>query len=647
MSWLRSEVARAPRLYASILLVIVAAGAYANTLQGAFHFDDLHHIVGNPYLRDAKYAQQYLHRPDMFSALPGHNMYRPTVLWSFHLNYLTGGYDPLHWRLTAIALHALTAVGVFLTGCVLAGCFLKRPDLSIGAFVAALLFAVHPVFSETVNYASARSSLLATCTLIWAYWAHQQAQSLRRRSRLPLMLFSLVLLSASLLSKEVAVVFPALLLWTAVVRRGGTLAVLPSVVIVGAYLLVRQALLGSAVIDFGAREAAMAAADAGSGGARPILLNLYTQARVVCAYLLLFVAPFGLCIHRSVRVSESPFEAGVIGGALVIVALLVTAWRLRERRPVVSLGIMWFLIALSPTSSIIPLNQVMNEHRLYLPGVGMALLLGALLCGPRMRRITPFAAVVLAALTLSRNLDWGDSVRLWRSAVEVSPDSDGAWNALGAQLRRTGDLDGAERAFRRSLEINPRSWGASFNMGTLYLTRGRSNRDRDRDLREAQRWLELSLELRPGAQRSRWYLAEVLYAMGRPAQAAQAFGALAGLNPRLHEMTRYPLARIALDRGDLAGASQLYSEALRHGTDPVAALLGQARVALREGEPKQAVGNAKRAMETRPHNPQPHLFLARLHKGTPAAVRHLFQAERRGYRPTEKERRTILGERYP
>ena len=114
-SWLRAEIARAPALYAAVALVLASALAYSGSLDGAFHFDDSHHIEANPYLRSLGYAGDYFSRPDMFSALPGHDMYRPFLLLTFALNYQWGGYDPLPWRLTAIALHAFAAVGVFLT----------------------------------------------------------------------------------------------------------------------------------------------------------------------------------------------------------------------------------------------------------------------------------------------------------------------------------------------------------------------------------------------------------------------------------------------------------------------------------------------------------------------------------------------------
>jgi Flp pilus assembly protein TadD len=643
------ELRRAPAAYAALLVLGVSFLAYANTLDAGFHFDDEHHVVANPYLRDAKYAAQYWHRADFFSALPGHDMYRPLVLWTFALNYHWGGYEPLLWRLTAIALHGICAVGVLLTFLVLAGRWEQRPVRARlgGALVAALFFAVHPVFSETVDYTSARSSLLAGTCLIWAFLAHQAAARMRRGGALRVGCWtaSLLLFGLALLAKEIAIVFPALLLWCAVLRRRGFGAVVPSIALALLYLYVRQLTLGTAVVDFGARAETMATADAGSGGARPVPWNLFTQARVIVAYLCLLGWPFGLCVDRHVRVSETLLEPGVIAGGLVVLGLLVAAWRVRRQRPLVSLGIVWFLVALAPTSSILPLNQVMNEHRLYLPGIGVALAVAGWVRPWLTRRAARYGVVVatglLAVLTWRRNEDWRDPVRLWESAVRVSPESNRAWNALGVALRRRGDHEGAWWALTRAFLLAPESWSPSFNLGTLHLQHGREAGD-DEELAEAQDWLETSLVSRPGSERSRWYLAETLHAQGRVEQAASAFRDLAGLNPRLFELTRYPLAKIALDRGRFDRAERLYREALREGRDPVAAHLGLAEVALRREERPTAVRAAKEAMEVRPHSPRPHLFLARFYRGTPLAMHHLFEAERRGYRPTPEERRSIL-----
>jgi len=645
IAWLRREIARAPGAYAALLVVAVSFVAYSNSLRAGFHYDDTHHIVANPFLRDLGFVPQYFHRPDMFSALPGHDMYRPLLLATFALDYHWGGYDPLPWRLTAIALHAFCSVGVFLTFRTLRAQLTpaRQGSATLGALVAALLFSLHPVFTEAVDYASARSSLLAGGLTVWAFFLHRKAGGAGGPWRLAAWIASLLCFAAALLSKEIATVFPALLLWTAVLERRGYLAALPAIAVAALYFYARRQLLGAAVLDFQAHEAAVAAADAGSGGARPILWNLYTQARVIGAYLILLLFPRGLCIDRYVRVSETPFEPGVIAGALAIAGLLALAWRLRRTHPLASLGIVWFFVALAPTSSVIPLNVVMNEHRLYLPGAGLVLALGPAVL--RLRRPVLLAAGgVLLALTLHRNAQWSDPVRIWESAVEVSPDSTGAWNSLGVQRLAAGDFDGALAAYRRALDLDPRSWNAAFNLGTAHLARGRERGDAAL-LREAERWLQHSLALRPDATRSEWYLAETRFEMGRRDEAQAAFERLGGGSARLYEMTRYPLARIALARGDAAAAEARYREALEDGADPVAARLGLAQVAVFLGRRTEARHEAERALAERPHDPLPHMFLAKLDPGTPRAVKHLFEAERRGYRPTEAEREGVLARR--
>jgi len=650
--WVLTEFRKAPRAWSVACIIAFAFLAYANSLDSGFHYDDAHHVVGNPFVHDGKYAAQYFHRPDMFSALPGHNMYRPVLMLSFNLNYQWGGYAPLYWRLTAIALHALVAVGVYLLVLSLSATLDQRAGGAGngGALVAALVFAIHPLFTETVDYASARSSLLATGALVWALLAHRGAQNRNRGvSRLALLVGSLLLFAAAFLTKEIALVYPILLLLIAWLERRGWTAVLPALAVAALLLVVRKLVLGTAVIDFTAREVARATSDADSGGARPVLWNLFTQARVIVGYLLLFCVPYGLSIHRDVRVSDSLFEGGVIGGGLVILGLLVLAIRERARRPLLALGILWFFVCLAPTSTIIPLNQVMNEHRTYLPGVGLALLVAfgwGRIALPY--RVPVFAAVCLAlvATTWQRNADWNDPVRIWATAAEVSPESAHVHNALGGQLRMRGDVDESERAFVDALRFDPESWEATFNLGTLALYRGRVAEDDDEKtahFADAERWLERALALRPDTDRTVWFLAEIHLEQERFPEARLEFDRMARMSKRMFELTRYPLARMALEEGDEAAARAYFEEALETGVDPVAAMLGIADLEAKGERRAEAVAQARAAMAERPHDPRPHLFLARLFAGTRQAPRHLFEAERLGYRATAQDRATILG----
>jgi Flp pilus assembly protein TadD len=637
-------------LYAALLIVLICGFAYSNTLDAGFVFDDSHHIVGNKHLQSTDHSADYFVRADMFSSLPGHHMYRPVLLLTFAWNYHLGGYDPLVWRLTAIALHALVAVGVYLLVHSLLASLDQRSGSGgeYGALVAALVFAVHPVFTETVDYASARSSLLATAGVVWAMLVHRAAvSSTRRPARFALLVLSLAIYALAFLSKEIAIVYPALLLLIGWLERRGRLAVAPAIALTVFLLVVRKFVLGAAVLDFAAREAHVAIAEPGSGGARPILWNLFTQTRVIVAYLAMFLVPQGLCVYRHVRVSNSPLDASFLGSAALLLGLLVVAFRQRRVRPLLTLGILWFLIALAPTSSIIPLNQIMNEHRLYLPGVGAAIVLafGARRFGwalPRLRApALCFSCTVLLLLTWERNEDWVDPLRLWESAVRVSPESSKAWNSVGAAREACGDDDGAEAAYHQCLDLDARSWEATFNLATLALRRGRLTGDHSL-FEEAARYLDRSLELKPGAERSLWYLAEVRYEQGRTGEAKQIFTALGVRSEEVFEMTRFPLAQLAIDAGEFERARAYYRQALEINVDPVAARLGLAKIDAREGNMRAAVDEAKRAIKDRPRDHRPYLFLARRFAGSPQAARLLLEAEARGYQPTAEQRMAII-----
>ncbi|MFI5404055.1 MAG: tetratricopeptide repeat protein, partial [Planctomycetota bacterium] len=254
------------------------------------------------------------------------------------------------------------------------------------------------------------------------------------------------------------------------------------------------------------------------------------------------------------------------------------------------------------------------------------------------------AVALLLAMTHRRNEDWRDPVRIWASAVEVSPESQGAWNALGVQRRMRGDMEGALAAFHRAHDLAPHEWAPPFNLGTIHLDRGRATGSYP-DLKEAERWLEESLRVRPGGERSRWYLAETHHAMGRVELAEDEFRSLAGLSPLLFEMTRLALARIALDREHFDDAIALYQEAEKVGRDPVTALLGLAEVELKRGRGADALAYAQAALHRNPRAPEPLLFLARFHRGTALAAHHLFEAQRLGYRLSDEERRSILERR--
>jgi tetratricopeptide (TPR) repeat protein len=258
---------------------------------------------------------------------------------------------------------------------------------------------------------------------------------------------------------------------------------------------------------------------------------LRTQAVVVVKYLLLLVYPSGQNLDHDVALERSWLAPRVLASAGVLVALLALAvWLARRsapgpgRRPldpayrVVSLGIGWFLLTNLVESSVIPIADLMYEHRVYLPSVG-AFLAAATLLGLLLARWAPARtvralvlvgtalALTLAAVTLRRNAVWESDVTLWadsaskspgkfrphlnlgsalvkekrfeegeailRRAIEIDPGQPTAHTALGALFHRTGRLAAAEAEYRAALDLSATDFQALFNLGELLWGSGR------------------------------------------------------------------------------------------------------------------------------------------------------------------------------
>lgn len=137
-----------------VLIVLAGLLAYGGSLQGTFHFDDIHSVSDNPHIRSLSEPLRFLTDKAQFSVDEDKAMYRPVVVSSLALNFALGGLDPRFYLLTNLLTHIGCALAVWWV------CGLLGAN-SHGALVAGLLFAVHPVCAEPVNYVSARSESLA------------------------------------------------------------------------------------------------------------------------------------------------------------------------------------------------------------------------------------------------------------------------------------------------------------------------------------------------------------------------------------------------------------------------------------------------------------------------------------------------------
>ncbi|MCK6480859.1 MAG: tetratricopeptide repeat protein [Planctomycetes bacterium] len=590
------------------------------------------------------------------------------------------------------------------------------PDLA--ALLGALWFGLQPVNAEVVLYVTARSESLAALFFLLALLAHHAAHEEGRTGRGRALLVAASVLAALLShgSKETGILLPAVAAALEVLGRAGpegaaerarraSLRILPLAGAGVLYALARAAamppsrfegpvlgglLLGAAGFAALARAGAARPAvwkaaggvalagacgvlgwlllSAGSdpgvdpfvGGGRSAAAHLLTQARVAAACGLLLLFPVDLAPDHGVRVATA-LDAPTLAALLLLAGAAALAIRaaLRGSRAV-PLAALWSAAAAAP-SFLVPLNVVMNEHRLYLPATGLALGAGLLLqravaAGGERRRAAAGAAVaaVFCAFALvdgDRARTWSDPGRLWEEATRTSPSSwrshlhdgvqrlrtalatkaegEASGDPVGRSLGTRSGRDQMEQALascRAAQEIHPRSFETRLNLAFLHLERARAGEGPGAaaDFREAIRWFTLAEESSPGSFRALYNRATAMAEAGMVPEATAEFERLSK-DPSRTALYAWPLADLYRRAGRWEDALRQLdrAEEVSPGDAGVAALkrgevLAQAG---RFEEGKAAIRGAARLLP--PGDPRPRIFMARLLEasGSPEDVR--------------------------
>ncbi len=431
------------------ILLVATCAAYATSFQGGFQFDDWRVIVEDPRVQSVA---------AWWSSMPG---IRPLLKLSYGWNQGSGlGLAGFH--AVNLAIHAASAMLAFLLLARL-GRRLARPLPGSAALVGALLFALHPVQTESVTYLSGRSSSLSGALALASALAFVAGRDLG--SRRLVHLASPLLMALSLCVKEGAVVLPAALWLIEAIDQRRPFSWAASLRATSVHL----SLTGAAAAAFlaGPTYRSMLA---GSLSLRPPALQLLTQARAV-AWLAGQLVPLrGLVADANLE----PVEAWAPGPALVAVAVLAAAVAgvaLLRRRPVPAFALTWFLCWLAPQGWWLPRPEIASERQLYLALLGPAWLVGTALASlpaPRALRASLAAGLVLAlgAGTAARNLVYRSEVSFWSDVVAKVPASARAHGNLGyalalacrteearAELSRAAALDAADLRPRVNLRL--------------------------------------------------------------------------------------------------------------------------------------------------------------------------------------------------
>ena len=249
---------------------------------------------------------------------------------------------------------------------------------------------------------------------------------------------------------------------------------------------------------------------------------MLTQFRVVLHYLSLTVWPLPsrLCITHNFPISHSLFDPiTTLFSLLALLGLLAFAVLTARRYRIVSFAILWVYLHLAIESSVIPLELV-YEHRMYLPMVGISLLTawGLFTLMPEGRRSMIVTALLVLSLTMAthfRNSVWQDSQTLWAAVVAKYPEDARAHNNLGKALGGQGKTEGAIEQFHRALRIKPDFPEAHYNLGNALQRQGRTE--------GAIEQFHRALRIKPNYAEAHNNLGNVLQSQGRTEGAIEQF----------------------------------------------------------------------------------------------------------------------------
>jgi hypothetical protein len=479
--------------------------AYANSFQSGFVFDNGPLILQDPRIRavtnsnlDLITGQEYWYS----NSTSG--LYRPLTTLSYLFNYaiLGNGAQPAGYHVVNLALHAVNVVLLYLL-------LLELIPGGV-AFAGALLWAVHPVLTESVTNIIGRADILAGFGVIAGLLAHRRAARSVGRTRL---LWLATLFFAAIIgffSKESAIVLLGVMAaHDFVFDRAKWRSALPGYAAAGVaaawFLMVRSTVL--AHVPY----APLPFTDDPLMGASFLTARL-TAVGVIARYFRLLLWPAQLScdysFHQIPLFHWNWFDGQdlpvVIGLLLLAGAFALFVWAYR-RNPTVAFFVAFFFITLAPTSNLVILiGSVMAERFLYLPAIGFAVcvaVFGHLL----MRRISARAqagilvliCVALMVRTHARNADWTTDLTLWSSAAAASPESYKAHVNYASFVAgpKGENLDAAIVEIDRSLAIlaalpaadnSARTWASA---GFSYRVKG------DRSGTAGRQWYEKARDL--------------------------------------------------------------------------------------------------------------------------------------------------------
>ena len=542
-----------------LLIVLLGLMSYSNTFNVPFVFDDEPNIINNPAVKDFvffKDTAKLINIP-MEEGVRAFFKSRYVGYLTFAVNYKLHGFAVFGYHVVNLLIHIMNALLVYW----LIIFTLKTPFFigdhdqsnkvqfhSLIGFFAALFFVVHPIQTQAVTYVVQRFASLATLFYLISLVLYIKSRcSESPGARFTLYALSIVSAILAMKTKEISFTLPiAISIYEFSFFQGKInkrlLYLLP--------FILTMLIIPLTLMDFGGMRTDARSIEEVTTMANKLDISrgdyLITQARVMITYLRLLFVPVMQNIDYDYPIYHSFLAFDVVLSLLILVMLIIVGGYLYSRSRsvnienklmrLISFGIFFFFLAISVESSLIPITDVIFEHRLYLPSIGffIAIISSLFLVKEKLSRKTVIGGrifiyalimilVVFSGATYARNTVWQDESRLWEDAVKKSPNKARPHNNFGLAYDKKGDVVAALKEYRLALKLEPDYEGVHLNIGTIYYKQNL--------LDDALREYKAALKLKPKYAKAHNNIGNVYFKQGRFNQALQEYRMALSIKP--------------------------------------------------------------------------------------------------------------------
>lgn len=486
---------------APVLIALVAGIAYHNCLNNEMFWDDDDFILKNRYIKDWQYFPRFFSENLVAGGYLLSNYWRPVLLtvfaWAWHMwnTWLPG------WHSLPVIFHALDGILIYFL-------FSRLFNNKVLAVAVGLIFVAHPVHNEAVVYVNSLGDSLATffvlsCLLLFARFRQGGKPSVTSRN----FWFSLLCYPMAIMSKETGFVAVGLLplmdilllqkdksFWLRVRKSLATLWPFFSVAVI--YVIMRGTCLNfNGSFNFYKENNEFTSS---------IIVRLMTFFKAMTQYAGFLFFPHDLRVERQMPWGRSLLEWDVALGGLIVAAMVFCIFKFWRSRPWLSFGCAWFFIAIAPASNVlVPINAVLYEHFLYMPMIGIVLIVLKMGTVTEVNKGTPYLIphrthhgelsmvspyllklvtvpifiltlilAIFCAINIRRNTDWHTAIGFYEKLVTYAP-SYRVINNLGMEYADKDITDKAELWYNKAIAMDPKNPVAYHNIAGIYRDSGR------------------------------------------------------------------------------------------------------------------------------------------------------------------------------